>query len=145
VPWLRKNHGLGVLQTDHILFVASGAFHSCKPGDLLAELQGRLPIRVSLKGLDKTDLYRILTEPEYSMIKQQQALMHAEGLELEFTEEALREIASMAAEVNRTVDNIGARRLHTVLEKIVDDLSFSAPDKVEQWKKEHGDDSSMCK
>jgi ATP-dependent HslUV protease ATP-binding subunit HslU len=79
------------------------------------------------------------------MIKQQQALMRAEGLELEFTEEALREIASIAAEVNRTVDNIGARRLHTVLEKIVDELSFSAPDKVEQWKKGHGDDDSMCK
>jgi len=125
--------------------VASGAFHSCKPGDLLAELQGRLPIRVSLKGLDKADLYRILTEPEYSMIKQQQALMLAEGLQLEFTEEALQEIASMAAEVNRTVDNIGARRLHTVLEKIVDDIGFTAPDKVEEWKKEHGDDGSMCK
>lgn len=135
----------GNVQTDHILFIASGAFHSCKPSDMLAELQGRLPIRVTLKGLDKADLYRILTEPEYSMITQQKALMEAEGLALEFTEEALQELAAVAAEVNRTVDNIGARRLHTVLEKIVDELSFSAPDRVKQWKIDHGDDGSMCK
>ena len=110
------------MNTDHILFIASGAFHSCKPSDMLAELQGRLPIRVELKGLTKHDLYRILTEPAHNMIRQQQALMATEGIDLVFTDAAVHEIASVAHEVNRTVDNIGARRLHTVLERIVEDV-----------------------
>lgn len=118
----------GNVNTDHILFVCSGAFHSCKPSDMLAELQGRLPIRVNLKGLTREDLYRILTEPENNMIKQQRALLETEGIALHFTDAAIQEIASVAAEVNLTVDNIGARRLHTVLERIMDEISFAAPD-----------------
>ncbi len=120
----------GNVNTDHILFIASGAFHQCKPSDMLAELQGRLPIRVELKGLTREDLYRILTEPEHSMLKQQQALMATEGVALTFTDAAVREIAAVAHEVNRTVDNIGARRLHTVLERIVEDISFHAPERA---------------
>jgi ATP-dependent HslUV protease ATP-binding subunit HslU len=120
----------GNVNTDHILFIASGAFHQCKPSDMLAELQGRLPIRVELKGLTRDDLYRILTEPAASMLKQQQALMATEGVDLSFTDAAVREIAAVAHEVNRTVDNIGARRLHTVLERIVEDISFHAPERA---------------
>merc|ERR1719230_1593265 len=116
----------GNVNTDHILFVASGAFHSCKPSDLLAELQGRLPIRVELSGLTRDDLYRILTEPETNLICQQVELMRTEGVELEFDDDAIHEMAAMSAEVNTTVENIGARRLHTVIERIVEEISFSA-------------------
>ncbi|CAI7734184.1 unnamed protein product [Closterium sp. NIES-53] len=119
----------GNVNTDHILFIASGAFTACRPSDMLAELQGRLPIRVELKGLTREDLYRILTEPEANMIRQQQLLMATEGVELVFTESAIREAAAMAAEINHTLDNIGARRLHTVLERVVEDISFHAPEK----------------
>ncbi|CAI6011774.1 unnamed protein product [Closterium sp. NIES-65] len=119
----------GNVNTDHILFIASGAFTACRPSDMLAELQGRLPIRVELKGLTREDLYRILTEPEANMIRQQQLLMATEGVELVFTESAIREAAAMAAEINHTLDNIGARRLHTVLERVVEDISFHAPER----------------
>lgn len=101
-----------------------------RPYPVLAELQGRLPIRVELRGLTKDDLYRILTEPEHSMLKQQTALMATEGVALTFTDDAARELASVAHEVNKTVDNIGARRLHTVLERIVEDISFHAPERA---------------
>ena len=120
----------GNVNTEHILFIASGAFHQCKPSDMLAELQGRLPIRVELKGLSREDLYRILTEPEHSMLKQQQALMATEGVALTFTDEAVREVAAVAHEVNKLVDNIGARRLHTILERIMEDISFHAPERA---------------
>lgn len=116
----------GNVNTDHILFIGSGAFHSAKPSDLLAELQGRLPIRVELKGLTEDDLYRILTEPVTNLIKQQVALLKTEEVELEFTEESVREIARVAAEINQTIENIGARRLHTVLEKVVEEISFDS-------------------
>lgn len=116
----------GNVNTDHILFIGSGAFHSAKPSDLLAELQGRLPIRVELKGLTEGDLYRILTEPVTNLIKQQVELIKTEDVHLEFTEEAIREIARVASEINKTIENIGARRLHTVLEKVVEDISFDS-------------------
>lgn len=122
----------GNVNTDHILFICSGAFHSCKPSDMLAELQGRLPIRVELKGLTSHDFYRILTEPENNMIKQQQALLETEGVQMQFTDAAIREISRVAEEVNTSVDNIGARRLHTVLERIVEDISFDAPEKARE-------------
>jgi len=118
----------GPVNTDHILFIACGAFHSVKPSDLLAELQGRLPIRVELQALNQDDLYRILREPEANLITQQVALMKTEGVELNFSDEALREIARVAAEVNSTVENIGARRLHTIIERIIEDISFEASD-----------------
>ncbi len=119
----------GQVHTDHILFIASGAFHVAKPSDLLPELQGRLPIRVELKPLDKADLVRILTEPENSLIRQYTALMATEEVTIEFTEDGIDEIASLAAEVNRGVENIGARRLHTVMERLLEDISFAATDK----------------
>lgn len=118
----------GAVKTDHILFIASGAFHLAKPSDLLPELQGRLPIRVSLSALTKDDFVRILTEPEASLIRQYKALMATEGVTLDFTEDAILELASLAADINRSVENIGARRLHTVLEKLLEDISFSATD-----------------
>ncbi|KAG0563008.1 hypothetical protein M758_9G187100 [Ceratodon purpureus] len=120
----------GNVNTDHILFICSGAFHSCKPSDMLAELQGRLPIRVELKGLGREDLYRILTEPETNMIRQQQLLMKTEDIDLVFTDDAIEELATVAAEVNRSVDNIGARRLHTVIERVVEDISYHAPERA---------------
>ncbi len=120
----------GPIKTDHILFIASGAFHLAKPSDLLPELQGRLPIRVELKALDVEDLKAILTEPEASLIRQYIALLKTEDVTLEFTPEAIEEIAAVAAEVNRTVENIGARRLQTVLEKLLDDISFTATDRA---------------
>ncbi|GAB4824107.1 hypothetical protein N2152v2_011153 [Parachlorella kessleri] len=120
----------GNVNTDYILFICSGAFHSCKPSDMLAELQGRLPIRVELKGLTKDDFYKILTEPETNMLRQQQALLATENVDLHFTDAAIREIARVAEEVNTSVDNIGARRLHTILERILEDISYEAPDKV---------------
>ncbi|KAI3438396.1 hypothetical protein D9Q98_000828 [Chlorella vulgaris] len=122
----------GNVNTDYILFICSGAFHSCKPADMLAELQGRLPIRVELKGLTAGDFYKILTEPESNMIKQQQALLSTENVELIFTDAAIHEIARVAEEVNTNIDNIGARRLHTILERILEDVSFDAPEKAKE-------------
>ncbi len=119
----------GAVKTDHILFVTSGAFASAKPSDLLPELQGRLPIRVELKALSQEDFRRILTEPENSLIKQYTALMGTEDVNLSFASDGVDEIARIAAEVNNTVENIGARRLHTVLEKLLDDISFSASER----------------
>ena len=131
----------GNVSTDHVLFICSGAFHSSKPSDMLAELQGRLPIRVELKGLGADDMYRILTEPDTSMVKQQVALLKTEGVELEFTEGALKATAQAAADANKLLDNIGARRLHTVLERILSDISFNAPALVEAARKETGSES----
>ena len=119
----------GAVKTDHILFIASGAFHISKPSDLLPELQGRLPIRVELKALTRDDFRRILTEPEASLIKQYVALMATEGVTLEFTEDAIDAIADIAVAVNSSVENIGARRLQTVMERVLDEISFSAPDR----------------
>lgn len=119
----------GTVKTDHILFIASGAFHLAKPSDLLPELQGRLPNRVELKALGVQDFMRILTEPETNIIKQYQALLQTEEVDLMFEKAALREIAVLAAEVNQNVENIGARRLHTVIEKLLEEISFEAPDK----------------
>jgi len=119
----------GAVKTDHILFIASGAFHLAKPSDLLPELQGRLPIRVELRALTREDFGRILREPENSLIRQYVALMGTEGVTLDFTEEAIDTLAEMSAQINQTVENIGARRLHTVLERLLDEISFSAPDR----------------
>ena len=118
----------GNVRTDYMLFIACGAFHEHKPAELLAELQGRLPIRVELKGLDARDLERILTETKFNLLDQQRALLAAEGVRLDFAPGAVREIAHLAAEVNRQVENIGARRLHTVIERVMEDISFDAPD-----------------
>ena len=120
----------GAVKTDHILFIASGAFHLAKPADLLPELQGRLPIRVELKALTEGDLKLILTEPEASLIRQYIALLATEEVALVFTDDAISEIASVAAEVNRAVENIGARRLQTVLERLLEDISFTAADRA---------------
>jgi len=119
----------GSVKTDHILFIASGAFHISKPSDLLPELQGRLPIRVELKPLTRDDFRRILTEPEASLIKQYVALMATEGVKLEFSEDAIDAVADVAVAVNSSVENIGARRLQTVMERVLDDVSFGAPDR----------------
>jgi ATP-dependent HslUV protease ATP-binding subunit HslU len=119
----------GPIKTDHILFIASGAFHVSKPSDLLPELQGRLPIRVELRALEKEDFRRILTETEASLIKQYVALMETEGVSLEFTDDAIDRLAGIAVDLNATVENIGARRLQTVMERVLDDISFNAPDK----------------
>src|SRR6187399_38660 len=119
----------GPVKTDHILFIASGAFHISKPSDLLPELQGRLPIRVELKALTRDDLRRILTEPEASLIKQYIALMSTEGVTLEFSEDAIDAIADITVAVNASVENIGARRLQTVMERVLDEVSFAAPDR----------------
>jgi ATP-dependent HslUV protease ATP-binding subunit HslU len=119
----------GSVKTDHILFIASGAFHVSRPSDLLPELQGRLPIRVELASLTEADFRRILTEPEGSLIKQYVALMRAEGVDLAFTDEAIDALARIAALVNSTVENIGARRLQTVMERVLDEVSFTAPDR----------------
>lgn len=122
----------GMVRTDHILFIASGAFHVAKPADLLPELQGRLPIRVELQTLTEADFVRILNEPENSLIRQYQALLSTESVELHFTPEAIQALAKLAVEVNTQVENIGARRLHTILERLLEDLSFDAPDRVGQ-------------
>ena len=119
----------GSVKTDHILFIASGAFHISKPSDLLPELQGRLPIRVELKPLTRDDFRRILTEPEASLIKQYIALMATEGVNLEFSQDAIDAVADVAVAVNSSVENIGARRLQTVMERVLDDISFGAPDR----------------
>ena len=120
----------GPIKTDHILFIASGAFQLAKPSDLLPELQGRLPIRVELEALTSDDFKRILKEPDYSLIKQYVALLKTEDVELEFSEDGISAIANMASEVNATVENIGARRLHTIIERILDDISFTATDRA---------------
>jgi ATP-dependent HslUV protease ATP-binding subunit HslU len=117
------------VKTDHILFIASGAFHVAKPSDLLPELQGRLPIRVELKALTRNDLRRILTEPEANLIRQHQALLATEGVTLSFTEEAIDALADAAVTVNSAVENIGARRLQTILEKVLEEISFTAGDR----------------
>jgi ATP-dependent HslUV protease ATP-binding subunit HslU len=119
----------GMVKTDHILFIASGAFHVSKPSDLLPELQGRLPIRVELNALTRDDLKRILTEPEASLVKQTVALLGTEGVTLVFTDDAIDAIADVAVEVNSNVENIGARRLQTVMERVLDEISFAAPDR----------------
>ena len=119
----------GTIATDHILFIASGAFHIAKPSDLLPELQGRLPIRVELKALDRDDLKRILTEPENSLIRQYVALLGTENVTLKFEDDAIDAVSDLAAEVNHSVENIGARRLHTVMEKMLEEISFEATDR----------------
>jgi ATP-dependent HslUV protease ATP-binding subunit HslU len=118
----------GMVSTDHILFIAAGAFHVSKPSDLIPELQGRFPIRVELQALTVEDFLRILTEPRASLTKQAMALLETEGLKLEFAPEALEEMARFAFQVNEQTENIGARRLHTILEKVLEEISFEAPD-----------------
>ena len=120
----------GPIKTDHILFIASGAFQLAKPSDLLPELQGRLPIRVELSALNEKDFIRILKEPDNSLIKQYKALLKTENVELEFTDDGIEMLAKISAEVNASVENIGARRLHTIIEKVLDDTSFNATDKA---------------
>lgn len=122
----------GTVKTDHILFIASGAFHLAKPSDLLPELQGRLPIRVELKALTKDDFVKILSEPEANLIRQSKALMETESVTLEITQSAIEAIAVLAAEINQNVENIGARRLHTIIEKLLEEISFNATDLVGQ-------------
>ena len=129
----------GPVKTDHILFIASGAFHISKPSDLLPELQGRLPIRVELNALSRDDMRRILTEPEASLIKQYVALMQTEGVTLDLTEDAIDAIADIAVSVNSSVENIGARRLQTVMERVLDDISFTATDRHGETVKVDGD------
>ena len=123
------NTRYGMVRTDHILFIAAGAFHVSKPSDLIPELQGRFPIRVELKSLTMEDFIRILTEPKSSLVKQYTALLETEGVKLEFTKDALEEIAKFAFRVNEGTENIGARRLHTIMERVLDEISFSAPEK----------------
>jgi ATP-dependent HslUV protease ATP-binding subunit HslU len=118
-----------MVKTDHMLFIASGAFHLSKPSDLIPELQGRLPIRVELRALNADDFTRILTEPKASLTQQYIALMATEGFDLKFGEDAVRRIAEIAAQVNESTENIGARRLHTILERLLDIISFEAPDR----------------
>jgi ATP-dependent HslUV protease ATP-binding subunit HslU len=126
------NTKYGMVRTDHILFIAAGAFHVSKPSDLIPELQGRFPIRVELEPLGKDEFVRILTEPKSALIKQYMALMDTEGIALTFTDDAIRQIADFAATVNERTENIGARRLHTVLEKLLDEISFEGPDLAEK-------------
>ena len=128
------NTKYGSIKTDHILFIASGAFHTSKPSDLLPELQGRFPIRVKLNALTEKDLILILTEPKNSLIKQYKALMQVEGVNINFTKDGISKIANIAQKVNQEVENIGARRLHTLLEKILEDISFNAPEITEKSK-----------
>lgn len=122
----------GAVKTDHILFIAAGAFHTAKPSDLIPELQGRFPIRVELKSLKKEDFKRILTEPQNALLKQYKALLGTEGIKLEFAEDAIDRLAQLACDVNAQNENIGARRLHTILEKLLEELSFEAPDMEEK-------------
>ncbi len=126
------NTRYGIIKTDHILFIAAGAFHLSKPSDLIPELQGRFPIRVELSSLTEDDFYKILTEPKNALIKQYQELIKTEGINLIFKESALKAIAKIAFKVNESTENIGARRLHTVLEKLLEDISFNAPDLLEK-------------
>jgi ATP-dependent HslUV protease ATP-binding subunit HslU len=122
------NTKYGMVRTDHILFIAAGAFHVSKPSDLIPELQGRFPIRVELEALGKEEFVRILTEPRSALVKQYMALMETEGIALQFTDDAIRRIADFATIVNERTENIGARRLHTVMEKLLDEISFEGPD-----------------
>jgi ATP-dependent HslUV protease ATP-binding subunit HslU len=122
----------GMVKTDHILFIAAGAFHVSKPSDLIPELQGRFPIRVELEPLGRDDFVRILTEPRSALVKQYIALIGAEGVTLEFTPDAIERIADFACLVNDRAENIGARRLHTVMEKLLDEISFEAPELTER-------------
>jgi ATP-dependent HslUV protease ATP-binding subunit HslU len=124
------NTKYGLVKTDHVLFIASGAFHQAKPSDLLPELQGRLPIRVELQPLSRDDLRRILVEPEHSLVKQYAALMSTENVTLSFTEDAVDALSDLAADINDRIENIGARRLHTVLERLLEDISFTATDRA---------------
>jgi ATP-dependent HslUV protease ATP-binding subunit HslU len=121
-----------MVRTDHILFIAAGAFHVSKPSDLIPELQGRFPIRVELEALGRDEFVRILTEPRSALVKQYTALMETEGIELRFSDDAIRKIADFAALVNERTENIGARRLHTVMEKLLDEVSFEGPDLLEK-------------
>jgi len=121
-----------MVKTDHILFIAAGAFHVAKPSDLIPELQGRFPIRVELQALSRDDFVRILREPQNALIKQYKALLATEGIDLEFTDDAIDELADIAERVNQQTENIGARRLYTILERLLDDLSFTAPDRAEK-------------
>ena len=122
----------GIVKTDHILFIASGAFHVSKPSDLIPELQGRFPIRVELNSLGADDFVRILTEPKNALVLQYIALLRTEGIEIAFTEDAVEKIAALAVEVNSSTENIGARRLHTLMEKLLEDILFEAPDVEEK-------------
>jgi ATP-dependent HslUV protease ATP-binding subunit HslU len=121
-----------MVKTDHVLFVASGAFYSVKPSDLIPELQGRFPIRVELESLGKKEFMRILTEPQNALIKQYKALLLTEGVELIFQDDAIAELAEIATVVNERTENIGARRLHTIIEKMLEEISFDAPDAPEK-------------
>ena len=122
------NTRYGMIRTDHILFVAAGAFHVSKPSDLIPELQGRFPIRVEMKALTTEDFFRILTEPKNALIKQYTALMDTEGIRLKFSNDAISEIAAVASQVNEDTENIGARRLHTIMERLLEEVSFEGPD-----------------
>jgi ATP-dependent HslUV protease ATP-binding subunit HslU len=126
------NTRYGPVSTDHVLFIAAGAFHVAKPSDLIPELQGRFPVRVQLEALSEADLARILAEPEHAIIRQQQALLATEGIELSFTAAAVAELAHVAAELNRSAENIGARRLITVVERVMDEVSFTAPERAQE-------------
>jgi ATP-dependent HslUV protease ATP-binding subunit HslU len=123
------NTKYGLVKTDHVLFIASGAFHQAKPSDLLPELQGRLPIRVELAALSRDDMRRILVEPEHSLLKQYSALLNTENVKLSFTDDAVDALSDLAADINERIENIGARRLHTVLERLLEDISFTATDR----------------
>ena len=118
----------GMVKTDHILFIAAGAFHSAKPSDMIPELQGRFPIRVELQSLDQSDLKRILTEPKNALTKQYIAMMKTEGIEIEMTDDSIERISELAFQVNESIEDIGARRLHTIMEKLFENISFEAPD-----------------
>ena len=126
------NSRYGMVKTDHILFIAAGAFHVSKPSDLIPELQGRFPIRVELESLTREDFIRILTEPKNALIKQYRALLETEGIRLSFTDDAVAEIAEIASQVNQRMENIGARRLHTIMERLLDEISFEAPDRADK-------------
>ena len=123
------NTKYGMVKTDHILFIAAGAFHVAKPSDLIPEMQGRFPIRVELQALEQADFVRILSEPQNALLKQYKALLATEGVDLAFTDDAIEDLAEIAERVNRQTENIGARRLHTILERLLDDISFSAPER----------------
>jgi len=122
------NTKYGMVKTDHILFIGAGAFHVAKPSDMIPELQGRFPIRVELESLSKSDFIRILTEPKNALVKQYQNLLSTEGLDIQFSADAIDEIATMAVEINTSSENIGARRLHTIMEKVMEDISYEASD-----------------
>ncbi len=134
------NTKYGVVNTDHVLFIASGAFHVSKPSDLIPELQGRFPIRVELKSLTEDDFIKILTTPQNALLKQYNALLETEGVKLKFTKNSIKEVARIAWEVNQQVENIGARRLHTILTTLLEDILFDVPDKMPSKTVEINDD-----